>query len=175
MQALKPGLATPNTQPNLVAMTDPDASDSNTESAGVAAFRVLPEEFTTRLEEIYGNRTALDILDTMVGEKRFAFWANTLRDVDVPADAQPVSGLDDCFELPATQRDAFMRLDATVAGDFYPINPASVAAARCLDVAPDQEVLDLAAAPGGTLTCLLWISSRDGGLTTLAASKLLAD
>ena len=50
------------------------------------------------------------------------------------------------------ERDALMSHPAVVAGAAYPTNPSSVVAARALDVQPDQEVLDLAAAPGSALS-----------------------
>lgn len=152
-------------------MTDLDASAPSSQSEGAPASQVLHEEFTARLEEIYGHSDAVDILNTMAAPKRFAFWVNTLRDVEIPEAAHPVAGLDDCFELPAGQRDAFMRLEATIDGDFYPMNPASIAAARCLDVAPGQEVLDLAAAPGGKTLQLASMMANTGRIAAVEPVK----
>ena len=145
------------------AMNEPDSVSP--------ALGRLPAAFRDRLFEIMGDADAERTLASMSQPKRAAFWVNQLRAVVPPEGFATIAGLDDCFELPAAERDRFMRREATVAGDLYPINPSSVAAVRCLMPQPEQEVLDLAAAPGGKTLQLAAMMRNSGRIAAVEPVK----
>ena len=64
-----------------------------------------------------------------------------------------------------------MHREDAVAGDLYPINPSSVAAVRCLAPEPEQEVLDLAAAPGGKTLLLAAMMKNTGRIAAVEPVK----
>lgn len=140
---------------------------------------MIPADFELRLQQIFGEQIAAQVLASMREPKAIALWENPLarhRNTAVTvatlcadlglAPATPVSaGLPGCWQVPAEQRDAIMRHEAVSEGDIYPINPASLFAARALDVQPGDEVLDLAAAPGGK-SLVLAAALSVGGMAT---------
>jgi 16S rRNA (cytosine1407-C5)-methyltransferase len=67
----------------------------------------------------------------------------------VPAEAVVSAAMPGCYSVDARFRDAVMRSDWVAEGVIYPMNPSSLFAALAVDVQPGDEVLDLAAAPGG--------------------------
>ncbi len=105
--------------------------------------------FFDTLEAIEGADGARAIERTMREPKRIGYRLNPLRGTTNAPGGEPIRGLAGCHAVPAAGREALMALPETTAGSIYPINPSSVLAARVLDVQPEQEVLDLAAAPGG--------------------------
>ena len=157
---------------NPVLMSDPEPRDHRD---GKYAERKLPERFPEgfpeRLAEIMGTADAQQTLASMAAVKQIGFWANELRGVVAPEGFQAIKGLGSCFQLDASQRDAFMRRDDTMAGDLYPINPSSVAAVRCLAAQPEQEVLDLAAAPGGKTLQLAAMMANTGRIAAVEPVK----
>lgn len=137
---------------------------------------MIPVDFTERLTQIFGEPTAERVIASMSAPKAIALWENPLAQVrgtavsvaQLCADLQlapatPVSSaLPGCWQVPPEQRDAIMRHEAVSEGDIYPINPSSLFAARALDVQPGDEVLDLAAAPGGKSLVLAAALSANG-------------
>ena len=88
--------------------------------------------------------------------KRQAYWLNPL--VARPSDFEhlgvPVPGLDGVFSVDPDAREAVTRHDGARAGWMYPLNPSSLLAIEALAPRPGDEVLDLAAAPGGKTVAL---------------------
>ncbi len=125
----------------------------------------LPGELaplSERLEAIYGSAVCRQIQETLTQPKRVAWLLNPLVETDELPPGEPVPQLESCFALTAEQRAALMGHPAVAAGAAYPVNPSSILAARALAVRPEDEVLDLAAAPGGK-TLQLAIAMRNGG------------
>ncbi len=102
-----------------------------------------------RLTFIYEPADLARVHRSLYLPKQVAWLANRLVDAATLPAGEPVSGLPGCFVLPDTDRDKLMAHPAVESGAAYPTNPSSVLAARALGVRADQEVLDLAAAPGG--------------------------
>jgi len=115
-----------------------------------------------RLDGIYGGDVREEIQASLRLEKRVAWLRNPLLPADDLPAGEPVPGLDGCFVLPAAERQALMSHPALASGAAYATNPSSIVAARTLAVRPGQEVLDLAAAPGGK-TLQLAIAMQDQG------------
>jgi 16S rRNA (cytosine1407-C5)-methyltransferase len=124
-----------------------------------------------RLAGIYGADAARRIRATLVEPKRVAWLVNPL----VPAVSLPsgeaVPELAGCFTLPHQERPALMAHPAVEAGSVYPTNPSSIVAARALSVRPGQEVLDLAAAPGGKTLQLAAAMENRGRIAAVEAVK----
>ena len=114
--------------------------------------RAIPEqlgEFVRRLIEIVGDARAGEILATMAARRRVGYWVNPLRNGEPDAGGEAIPGLEGCWSVGAEQRDEIVATLNTASGAVYPINPSSVLAVLALDPQPDEEILDLAAAPGG--------------------------
>ncbi len=105
------------------------------------------EPLFERLEEIYDKRLAAAIEASMAAPKRTVYWINSLKPQPPLAGDTALEGVEGCFLT--RDRERLMAAEASSAGSYYPTNPSSVVAARALDARRDEEVLDLAAAPGG--------------------------
>jgi len=114
-------------------------------SGGVDALAPLFE----RLDAIYGPVLASGIEQTFRAPKRVAWVRNPLVPAANLPPGDPVQDLTDCYAVATPEREALMAHPAVETGAAYPMNPSSVLAARLLAVEPEQEVLDLTAAPGG--------------------------
>ena len=136
---------------------------------------MFPSDFTQRLEETLGKQAADQILASMSAPNAVGLWENPLRTGSswpgLPAlcesqglgSAQSVSAsLPGCFRIDKPDRDALMRTEWVNTGAVYPMNPSSLFAAKALAVKPGDEVLDLAAAPGGK-SLVLAAALTEGG------------
>ena len=111
----------------------------------------LPTEFVDRVEHELGADVAARIVASMSEPKRIAWWINPLRphlSGSLPS-GQPLPGLSGVMTCAPGERQSVVRHPAATAGGIYPINPSSVVAALALAPLPGEEILDLAAAPGG--------------------------
>ena len=102
-----------------------------------------------RLGAIHGARVSSRIQETMRAPKRVGYFVNPLVESDFEPFGEPVAGLDGCHAVAHGLRGNLIEDAAVGAGAVYPINPSSVIAVASLGVDDADEVLDLAAAPGG--------------------------
>lgn len=133
-----------------------------------------PAELTLlfeRLDAIYGVAVRRQIVNTLREPKRVAWLHNPLIGADRLPPGERLPDLDDCFTLPARDRDALMVHPAVEAGAAYPMNPSSVLAVRALGAQPGQEVLDLAAAPGGKTLQLAIAMENQGRIAAVEVVK----
>jgi 16S rRNA (cytosine1407-C5)-methyltransferase len=132
----------------------------NHESGGSEGTEALAPLFQ-RLQAIYGQTVASGIEQTFREPKRVGWVRNPLLPAPDLPPGEPVGELTDCYSVAATEREALMSHPSVHTGAVYPMNPSSVTAARLLATGPAQEVLDLAAAPGGkTLQLALAMNNR---------------
>ena len=83
-------------------------------------------------------------------DKQVAYWINPLCDGEAPGIGKPIGAdLPGVYHSAAAQRDALVNHPAATSGRLYLLNPSSVVAVLALDPQPGEEVLDIAAAPGG--------------------------
>ncbi|NIP16563.1 MAG: RsmB/NOP family class I SAM-dependent RNA methyltransferase [Pseudomonadales bacterium] len=105
--------------------------------------------FGNRLAEIFGIQRANRVLDSMRRPKVFGYWVNPLRSGSPLPESSPLPEIDGYWTAPDGLRQDILRGDAAINGQIYPINPSSLLAVAVLAPQAGEEVLDLAAAPGG--------------------------
>jgi 16S rRNA (cytosine1407-C5)-methyltransferase len=136
------------------------------------------DTFRSRLYEIVGETDASRVAQALSSPRRTSAWINRLRySGDDPTllarigcDLTPV-GLDGVYSAVPAHRDTVMRSSEAADGLVYPTNPSSVLAARALDALPGEEVLDLAAAPGGKTLQLAAMMQNRGRIAAVEAIK----
>lgn len=129
------------------------------------------EELARRLVAIYGDTVAGAIVRSMAQPKREAYWVNSLKAAEPLAGHAPLGALPGCFVAVPADRERLMRADATLAGGLYPQNPSSILAARILAPEPGEEVLDLAAAPGGKTLQMAALMRNTGRIAAVEPVK----
>ncbi len=110
---------------------------------------MIPSEFVDRLEAEFGARIRERVLASFSTEKRTAFWINPLVAGDTPDVGAAIDGMVDVYAVDATERAALVDRPAARDGRIYLLNPSSLVAVRALAPCHGEEILDLAAAPGG--------------------------
>ena len=109
------------------------------------------EQLRQRLDEIFGAPTSSVIWASLSAPKAQAYWLNPLR--PRPREFAPLgqrlNGFEGAYYVAPREREAVTQNIGATDGWLYPINPSSLLAVRVLDAREDEEVLDLAAAPGG--------------------------
>ncbi len=118
----------------------------------------LPEQlknahvFSAGLEAVYGPSAARAIVAQLAQRSRASYWFNPLLCADPTSQTPPVPS-EPIAELPqmwsAAADSGLSTTEAASEGRIYIQNPSSVLAVRVLAPLPDEEILDLAAAPGG--------------------------
>ena len=131
----------------------------------------IEELFVARLNEIVGERRARAIHQTMRGPKDQAYWVNPLIAGEVGLAGEPVVGAQDCYMLPASRRSEITESLAATRGVVYPINPSSMVAVKSLAPQMGEEVLDLAAAPGGKTLLMAAAMNNSGRIAAVEPIK----
>ena len=129
-------------------------------------------EFRERLAEICGPAAA-GVLRSMTRPKRQACWLNPLvaRPPEFEPPGRPVSGVDGMFSVDADLRETVTRHTGARNGWLYPMNPSSMLAVDALAPEPGEEVLDLAAAPGGKTVALAARMRNTGRIAAVEVVK----
>ena len=108
------------------------------------------EVFCLRLQEIYGAAIACEILGAMSSNQYRCYWLNPLQSSRLRGEdlgGEPVVSLAEVFQVPVDH--PITQHPAASDGKIYIQNPSSYFAVATLAPKPEEEVLDLAAAPGG--------------------------
>lgn len=118
--------------------------------------------FFARLDELLGKPLAAQVVATMSLPKRKGYWVNPLR-AGVPlAGCAPLPDIADYWVLPGDAQQRLTLEPQVEAGGIYPLNPSSTLAVAALAPRADEELLDLAAAPGGK-TLLMAAAMKNSG------------
>ena len=110
---------------------------------------MIPSEFLDRLAAEFGATIMERVVASFAAPKRSAFWINPLVAGDTPDVGVGIDGLADAYAVEAAGRAAIVDHPAARHGRIYLLNPSSLLAVHALAPRPGEEVLDLAAAPGG--------------------------
>lgn len=109
------------------------------------------EQLRDRLVQVYGESTASAVWASLSEPKRQAYWLNPLtrRPESFDPFGERLDGFDDAYHVDHPDRELVTLHAGAADGWLYPMNPSSLLAVRVLGARDDEEVLDLAAAPGG--------------------------
>lgn len=139
----------------------------------------LPDAFLQRLSLTLADADLADTMAWFSQDKHCTFRVNTLRgsvDDALAAlaaegiEAQPWGLLPEAFWVPFAAREQLVRSPLCNRGLIYVQNFSSMVPVALLDPQPGEEILDLAAAPGGKT---LHIAARMGDVGRIAAVELV--
>lgn len=130
----------------------------------------LPSQFVQRLRKELSAAEAERVLASMAAAKDCAYWVNPLRQGELPS-GEPVAGLAGVYACPAALREQLVRHPAASSGRIYLLNPASVAAVQVLAPQPGENVLDLAAAPGGKTVLMAAGMANQGSIVAVESVR----
>ncbi|WP_347244584.1 RsmB/NOP family class I SAM-dependent RNA methyltransferase [Thermogutta sp.] len=133
--------------------------------------RQLPAEFITRLRKILPDSSLSSCLSSFLDPKFVCFRVNTLKTDpqtlekelgEMAVAFEKVQWLPEAYLAPPSMRDVLTHLPAFAEGRLYIQDLSSMLAVQVLDPQPGEEILDLAAAPGGK-TCFIAARMQNRG------------
>ena len=145
-----------------------------------AAEQQLPPGFLKRLQHILPPTSYRDTLASFADPGRCTFRINTLKAgvADCIAELRllgldPLPGefIDEAYSVSREQRETLVYCEAHERGDIYIQDYSSMVPPALLQLAPGQEVLDLAAAPGGKTLHIAAIMANRGRLAAVELAK----
>lgn len=140
----------------------------------------LPAAFLERLYTIVPSGQLASVLDGFVRPAPVSFRVNTLKastDAVLHAlskegiETHAISWLDDCFLIDPRQRTSLTHSPLFDNGDIYVQNLSSIFTARQLQAQSGEEILDLAAAPGGKTLVLAEAMLNEGRIAAVEPVK----
>jgi 16S rRNA (cytosine1407-C5)-methyltransferase len=158
--------------------SDPDPETFEVGHADLVRHR-LPGEFIARLEQLWRPEDLPGVFESFLRPRQVAFRLNRLRGAcdevwesleQAGLTVRRLAQLDDVGVVQAVERNQLLSSGAYLARQIYVQNPSSVLAVELLAPQPGEEVLDLAAAPGGKT---LLIAQRLQGRGRLAAVEAI--
>ena len=132
------------------------------------------ENFAQRLTQLYGD-SALEVVRSLQADDWQSYWINPLQTLpdDFARVGEPVPGLalggEPVRQL--LQSGELSRTTAAEEGAIYIQNLSSFYAVLLLDPRPGEEILDLAAAPGGKSLAIAAAMGNEGRLAAVEAVK----
>lgn len=140
----------------------------------------LPEKLLSRLQRIWPPEHMNELLGRFNDAFSTVFRINTLRTTPQACINQclaqgltpePIDDLPNTFQIPLSQRLSLTHSALFTGGQLYIQNPSSILAALLLDAQPDEEILDLTAAPGGKTIVLAQSMHNTGRIAAVEFSK----
>lgn len=123
------------------------------------------EKFGERIQAIYGDATGALLAAMRVDEQLPIFWLNTLRHGRLPEGSTALDGLTGMYTHADWQ--TITHSSAATEGEIYIQNPSSYLAVQVLGPRPEEEVLDLAAAPGGKTIAMAAAMGNSGRIAAV--------
>ena len=138
--------------------------------------RPIPESLLRRIAAQYGDEEAPGILEGFAAQRAVTLRANALKadrgavarqldEAGIAWEPSPAPALADAFVIRGAREDAVRALPAYDAGELYLQSLSAMLPAIALDPKPGENILDMAAAPGGK-TCHMAALSGGGALIT---------
>ncbi|MBC7353155.1 MAG: hypothetical protein H5U08_12410, partial [Thermogutta sp.] len=146
-----------------------------------SAVSQLPAQFVARLRKIVPDACLEGCLSSFVGSKFVGFRVNTLKSdraalerelAELAVSFKKVEWLPEAYLAPPSTRDVLSHAPAFAEGRLYIQDLSSMLAVHVLDPQPGEEILDLAAAPGGK-TC--FIAARMQNRGRIAAVEVIRE
>ncbi|MBT7862537.1 MAG: RsmB/NOP family class I SAM-dependent RNA methyltransferase [Gemmatimonadetes bacterium] len=155
--------------------------ESSTEYSGPQAID-LPPEYIERLERLFdGDAKRLKAcLHDMAADGPTAFRVNGLQATweqvrdeleQVGIEPDRLDGIDGVWTVPSQSHRALTDTPAARDGRIYLMTPSSLLPGLCLEPQPGEEILDLAAAPGGKTLHLADLMENQGRIAAVEAVK----
>lgn len=141
---------------------------------------VLPQKFIQRLQKIIPAKFLPQYLQSFLNKAKTSFRVNTLKiSVQQLSDLltdqgfllQPLTWHADVFTVPDEQRRKLTETTEWESGFFYVQNPSSIIPVLLLEPQPGEDILDLAAAPGGKTINLAIEMQNHGKIAAVEAVK----
>ena len=127
------------------------------------------QRFAETLFNIYGPDLTEQIVDSMGTDAWQTFWENPLVEAGVIPDGDPVAGAPGMWRAPRAEQPT--RSAAAERAQIYFQNPSSYLAVAALAPGMNEEVLDLAAAPGGKTIRMAALMANTGRIAAVEPVK----
>jgi len=146
----------------------------------MSAIDVLPHDFTAHITEIYTEVQQHQIWKSFESKSAVSYRINTLKWTLDEADyalnekgfhIETVDFCDRARRVPYEQRDKLIATEYFDDGRIYVQNLSSMLAPVALNPQPNEQVLDLAAAPGGKTTMIASMMNNQGLLSAVEPVK----
>jgi 16S rRNA C967 or C1407 C5-methylase (RsmB/RsmF family) len=153
---------------------------SREEEGKITPIGHLPPGFSERLQEIQAPEHLEQSLASMNADKHVTFRIQRLladphsvvqRILGAGVPLEPVGHLGATFVTPPHGRDALLAGTWIADGSVFVQGLSSILAVQMLDPQPGEEVLDLAAAPGGKCTLIADLMKNQGNLAAVEAIR----
>ncbi len=137
----------------------------------------LPELFVSRLQRLLSPQDFTSTLKSFDEPGDMAFRVNALKSTKVEVLAElnvpaiPLTWFEHAFTIPAEYREQLSFSPAFTEGRIYIQNPASMLAPLILNPQPNEEVLDLTAAPGGKTLMIAAMMNNQGRVAAVESVK----
>jgi NOL1/NOP2/sun family putative RNA methylase len=130
--------------------------------------------FIASLTAVYGLQRTEEIVQQLAKPSRMSFWFNPLSDVDQNVEGlgvpfTPVQGLPRVWST--NPNSGLSSIPQASSGHIYIQNPSSKFAVQVLAPAPHEEILDLAAAPGGKTIAMAAAMENTGRIAAVEPVK----
>ena len=142
--------------------------------------KFLPTDFVARLELIFPTKQLDSVLRTFAQSPKTVFRCNNIKNTtgqlhDLLAQSgikcTPLNRVKGAFFVPENQRRALTESTACMEGRLYIQNPSSMLPPMILSPKPGEEVLDLAAAPGGKTIHMADLMQNNGRIGAVESVK----
>lgn len=144
----------------------------------------VPAYLEQRLKAQYGEETAARIAQGYAAQRAVTLRANTLK-ADAQAvrealheqgmETEPVAWYGDAMVAPGVREEALTRLPLYERGEIYLQSLSSMIPPLLLGAKPGENVLDMAAAPGGKTTQIAALTGNQAMVTACEMNKVRAE
>ena len=156
-------------------------SKRNKKNPAAKASDSVPQEFLQRLRRIVPEHFQSQVVDSLYQPKNVSFRWNPLlsenkqKVLEALGQANiamhPITWFEDAYSVASEQRQMLLESSPANRSEIYIQNPSSYLPCLILDPQPDEQVLDLAAAPGGKTLLMAAMMNNRGLLSAVEAIR----